>query len=128
MSLCRGFALTILSLFALAAGPSQGQAPVLSPSRLTSWRPELAQDGPAPRTLASTALDPARHGTRSHAGTGLLIGGIVGVAATGAFLALFCSDPDTSCGADEVGRAAVVFAPPPAALGALIGSLIHTED
>jgi hypothetical protein len=61
----------------------------------------------------------------SHTGTGLLVGGIVGVAATTVFLIGFCSDPDTECGVDEVGRAALFIAVPAAGLGALIGSLIH---
>ena len=66
--------------------------------------------------------------TRHHTGTGLLIGGLVGAAATTLFLVAFCSDPDTACGADEVGRAAVVIALPLAAVGALIGSLARTEE
>jgi hypothetical protein len=36
--------------------------------------------------------------TRSHTGTGLLIGGLVGGVATPIFLAGFCSDADTQCG------------------------------
>jgi len=44
------------------------------------------------------------------------------------FLIGFCSDPDTSCQADEVGRAALVFAVPAAAVGALIGALVRTES
>jgi hypothetical protein len=60
--------------------------------------------------------------------TGLLIGGAVGAVATGVFLAAFCSDPDTQCGADEFGRAVLIIGVPPALLGALIGSLIRTED
>jgi hypothetical protein len=59
--------------------------------------------------------------------TGLLIGSVVGAAATGAFLAAFCSDPDTKCGADEVVRAVVIIAVPPALVGALIGSLVRTK-
>jgi hypothetical protein len=66
--------------------------------------------------------------TRSHTGTGLLVGGLIGVAATTVFLIGFCSDSDTECGIDEVGRAVVLIAVPAAAVGALIGSLIHTED
>ena len=66
--------------------------------------------------------------TRSHTKTGLLVGGLVGAAATAVFLSQFCSDPDTECGAGEVGRAALVFVLPAAALGALIGSLIRTEE
>jgi cation transporter-like permease len=57
-----------------------------------------------------------------------LIGGIIGAAATTVFLIGFCSDSDTKCELDEVGRAALFIAVPAAAVGALIGSLIHTED
>jgi hypothetical protein len=66
--------------------------------------------------------------TRSHTVTGLLVGAVVGVAATTVFLIGFCDDPDTQCGIDEVGRALVIIAVPAAAVGALIGSLIRTED
>lgn len=71
---------------------------------------------------------PKEGSSRSHTGTGLLIGGLVGAAATTLFLVGFCGDPDTSCGEDEVGRAVLVIAVPCAAGGALIGSLIHTEE
>ncbi len=43
------------------------------------------------------------------------------------FLVGFCGDPDTACGADEVGRAVLIFVVPTAAAGALIGSLVRTE-
>ena len=66
--------------------------------------------------------------TRSHTGTGLLIGGLVGVAATTVFLVAFCGDPDTACQGDEVARAVLVIAVPCAAAGAIIGSLIRTEE
>ncbi len=66
--------------------------------------------------------------THSHTFTGLLIGSAVGLASTGLFLAAFCGDPDTECGADEYGRALVIIAVPAAAAGALIGSLIHTRE
>lgn len=66
-------------------------------------------------------------GTRSHTGTGLLVGGIVGAVATTVFLAGFCSDPDTRCGADEVGRAVLFIAVPATLVGTLIGSLIRTK-
>ncbi|HXZ71051.1 MAG TPA: hypothetical protein VEH31_09320, partial [Streptosporangiaceae bacterium] len=62
-----------------------------------------------------------------HTTTGLLIGGLVGAAATGAFLAAFCRDPDTRCGTDEVARAVIIIALPPTVLGAMIGSLIRTK-
>jgi hypothetical protein len=65
--------------------------------------------------------------TRSHTRTGLLIGGLVGSAAAAVFLAGFCSDPDTECGLDEIGRAVLFIAVPTAAVGALIGSLVRTK-
>ena len=65
--------------------------------------------------------------TRSHTGTGLLIGGLVGGVATAVFLAGFCSDADTQCGADEIGRAVLFIAVPTALVGTLIGSLIRTK-
>ena len=65
--------------------------------------------------------------TRSHTGTGLLIGGLVGGVATAVFLAGFCSDADTECGADEIGRAVLFIAVPTALVGTLIGSLIRTK-
>jgi hypothetical protein len=66
--------------------------------------------------------------THSHTLTGLLVGSLVGAVATGVFLAAFCSDADTQCGADEVGRAVVIIAVPPAVVGAVIGSLIRTKS
>ena len=65
--------------------------------------------------------------SHAHTLTGLLIGGLVGAAATGIFLAASCSDADTQCDADEVGRAVLIIAVPPALAGALIGSLIKTK-
>jgi hypothetical protein len=65
--------------------------------------------------------------TRTHTRTGLLIGSVVGVAATTVFLVGFCGDPDTACQADEIGRAVVLIALPCAAAGALIGWLVRTE-
>jgi hypothetical protein len=88
-----------------------------------TWANELPQA--QSRRPALVLVDSST--TRSHAGSGLLIGGVVGAAATTLFLIGFCSDPDTSCGVDEVGRAALVIAVPAAALGALIGMLVRTE-
>jgi hypothetical protein len=106
----------------------EAQARVLSPPR---WRAEL----PAKQHLSSLADKPefavpedSISKTHSHTFTGLLIGSAVGLAATGVFLAAFCGDPDTACGADEYGRALVIIAVPAAAAGALIGSLIHTGE
>jgi hypothetical protein len=66
--------------------------------------------------------------TRSHTKTGLLVGGLIGAAATTVFLVGFCSDPDTACGADEVGRAVLFIAVPCTAVGALIGSVVHSDE
>ena len=106
----------------------EAQARTLS---LPRWRAEL----PAKQPLSSLA-DKLDYGvpedstskTHSHTLTGLLIGSAVGLAATGIFLAAFCGDPDTECGADEYGRALVIIAVPAAAAGALIGSLIRTGE
>ena len=90
----------------------------------------LQRHGPGQRVeSAHVSLNPLQgsSATRPHAGTGLLVGGLVGVAATTVFLVGFCSDPDTVCGADEVGRAVLVFLIPPAVVGAIIGSLVRTE-
>jgi len=103
---------------------------VLAPP-LRSWYPELRSEAAFRPWARSADLVPwvdASSQTHSHTLTGLLIGGLVGVAATGVFLAAFCSDPDTQCGADEVGRAVVIIAVPSAVVGAVIGSLIRTES
>jgi hypothetical protein len=94
--------------------------------RLTTWRPTLENEITVPLAPFRQELTSAE--THSHTLTGLLIGGLVGVVATGVFLAGFCSDADTQCGADEVGRAVVIIAVPPAIVGAVIGSLIRTES
>ena len=89
--------------------------------------PTWANELPQPQSRHRTLVPVDSSTTRSHVGTGLLIGGVIGAAATTLFLIGFCSDPDTSCGVDEVGRAGLVIAVPPAALGALIGMLVRTE-
>jgi hypothetical protein len=100
--------------------PCQALAPPQPAGRLT-----LAPA--ATRRLAPLAQALARPETHSHTLTGLLIGASVGAAATGLFLAAFCSDPDTRCGTNEFARAVLIIALPPAAVGALIGSLIRTK-
>lgn len=80
------------------------------------------------RPLAPVPTFDTGSAARSHTGTGLLIGGLIGAAATTVFLIGFCSDADTKCEMDEVGRAVVFIAVPAAALGALIGSLVRTND
>ena len=113
--------LTVLLLGTTSMLPSQPLAP-----SLTAWRPTLRIEStvrvaPFPQVAASSE-------SHAHTLTGLLIGSLVGGVATGVFLAAFCSDPDTQCGADEVGRAVVIIAVPPAVLGAVIGSLIRTKS
>jgi hypothetical protein len=85
------------------------------------WNHSSARD-----TALPGAWQPGR--SRSHTGTGLLVGALVGVAAATVFLIGFCDDPDTKCEIDEVGRAVVFIAVPVAAVGALIGSLIRTDE
>jgi hypothetical protein len=101
-------------------------------ARFETWqeRPPQGRDGMGrPRAESGVRLALAqRAATRNHTGTGLLIGGLVGAAATTLFLVAFCGDPDTACGVDEVGRAAIVITPPFAVAGALIGSLARTEE
>jgi hypothetical protein len=58
----------------------------------------------------------------------LLFVSVLGGVAPGVFLAAFCNDPDTQCGADEVVRAVVIIAVPPAVVGAVIGSLVRTKN
>lgn len=107
---------TLLAIGLCLGNPARLNAQALS-EPLPSW---TLDDSPGAWRLDSLS-------TRSHTGTGLLIGGLVGAAATAIFLAGFCSDPDTQCGADEVGRAVLIIAVPPALVGMLIGSLIRTR-
>ena len=120
----------LLTIILLGSRPGlQAQAATVP---LQTWRAEPALTGDiisrqwvwgvAP--AVGPAESPRKH---SHTWTGLLVGGLVGGAATAVFLAAFCDGADTACGADEVGRAVVIIAVPVAAAGALIGSLIRTE-
>jgi hypothetical protein len=125
----RGTALLLAGLLCGGAGGLHAQA---APAPFPGWRPELPAPGAdAPRRWDRRAIPggavASRVETRSHTWTGLLVGGAVGAAATTVFLIGFCGDPDASCGADELGRAALIIGLPPAAVGALIGSLIRTE-
>jgi hypothetical protein len=80
---------------------------------------------PSPRPLSPLLARSDSSG--SGAVQGLLVGGLVGAVATTVFLIGFCGG-DTSCGADEVGRAVVVIALPCAAAGALIGALADSSE
>ena len=120
----------LLTIILLGSGPElQAQAATVP---LPTWRAEPALTGDIISRQWAWGVAPAvgpAEGPRkhSHTWTGLLVGGLVGGAAAAVFLAAFCNDPDTECGADEVGRAVVIIAVPVAAAGALIGSLIRTE-
>ena len=109
---------THLAAQARALSLPRWQAELSAKQHLSSFAEKL--DYPVPEDSTSR--------THSHTLTGLLIGSAVGLAATGLFLAAFCGDPDTECGADEYGRAFVIIAVPAAAAGALIGSLVHTRE
>ena len=130
--LTAGLLSTRLLLPALALGrPPSLYAQAAAPP-LPTWHAGSSLPGDAATqrwAWGTTPLTPSVKSpdTRSHTWTGLLIGGLVGGAATAVFLTGFCGDPDTACGADEVGRAVVLIAVPAAAAGALIGSLIRTE-
>jgi hypothetical protein len=102
-------------------------------SPLPEWRAELPAASPPAEGFVRelpAPLEAARPVSkrRNHTGTGLLVGSLVGAAATGLFLYAFCSDDDTACGADEVGRAVLIIGMPFAAAGALIGALVRTND
>jgi hypothetical protein len=116
-----GLFLAVLLVGTAQTLPSQALAP-----RLTAWRSTLWTESPVRGALVPQVV--ASSETHSHTLTGLLIGSLVGAAATGLFLAAFCSDSDTQCGADEVGRAVLIIAVPPALVGAVIGSLIRTKS
>ena len=122
----RGSALLAVVILA-STKPLAAQA--LGPP-LPCWRAERPAQTGRPVSLADVRIllhSPVESPRHSHTRTGLLIGGLVGAAATGAFLAAFCSDPDTRCGANEVARAVIIIALPPTVLGAAIGSLIRTK-
>ncbi len=92
--------------------------------RDSAWiLPEGAKD-PTAVPLSGAGLEVRR--VRTKAGTGALIGGLVGIGATAFFLSQFCGG-DTSCGADEFGRAYAVFGLPPLAVGFAIGAASRSE-
>lgn len=120
-----------LVLVALLLGRADVLGAQVAAPGLPTWRPTLvagASGAFAASSVEPVAPPPARSDGHSYTWTGLLVGGLVGGAAAALFLTAFCSDPDTQCGADEVGRAVVIIAVPPAVVGALIGSLIRSGD
>lgn len=117
----------LLALTAPAAAWAQA-APLPFPRWQGNLPPGTATLPVLTEHQGAAALARESAAVRRHTGTGLLIGGLVGAAATTVFLIGFCSDPDTSCEADEVVRAAVIIGVPCAAAGALIGWLIKTDE
>ncbi|HEX8242805.1 MAG TPA: hypothetical protein VF541_04905 [Longimicrobium sp.] len=122
--------ISILLIALLIGEPASVLAQAAAPARASSWRAEPPRIA-APAGERAFADAPAvafdSSAMRGHTGTGLLVGSVVGVSAAALFLAGFCSDADTKCEADEVGRALVFIAVPPALAGALIGTLIRTR-
>jgi hypothetical protein len=118
-------------LLALSVLPSRAEAQAARPP-LPMWRAELPLGGTARRQGMQREAPPVAirelSVSRTHTKTGLLIGGLVGAAATATVLFLYCSDPDTRCRAGEVATGSMVILLPAAALGALIGSLVRTEE
>ena len=89
------------------------------------WENDAPPDRePGTRRITGATLPDSERSAGNHAGTGLLVGVGVGIAAATVFLIQFCNDPDTECGADEVGKGVAVFTVPAALAGALIGALI----
>jgi hypothetical protein len=86
--------------------------------------PISALSVPPPTALSPEPRPNSGVGARSSAGTGALVGAVVGLSAAGLFLLGFCSDPDTRCEADEYIRATIYIAGPPTLIGGLIGALL----
>jgi hypothetical protein len=120
----------LLTILALGSAPRVEAQSAARP--LPTWDAGPLPSGTASQGLASEDgrydLPQGGLAIRRHTRTGLLVGGLIGIAATTVFLIGFCDDPDTQCGVDEVGRAVVLITVPAAAVGALIGYLIRTED
>ncbi|HEX6747498.1 MAG TPA: hypothetical protein VF092_09445 [Longimicrobium sp.] len=111
----------------LLGGAGSLRAQMAAPSS-ASWRAEAPVLATQPLAAPAGAFVADTAARRGHTKEGLLIGGIVGVAAAGLFLAGFCDDSDSPCQGDEYARALVYIALPPAVVGALIGTLIRTKN
>jgi hypothetical protein len=114
-------ALTPALMLVLAATAAPSLVAQQVPAPLPTWRASFRVADTSRPPLATIAAG------RSRATTGLLIGAAIGAAATTVFLLGFCSDPDTTCQADEVARAALIIGVPFAAAGALIGALSRSD-
>jgi len=117
----------LLALAPAASLHAQATAP-----HAAAWRADppriAAVDGRAAtggHRTRFTAGDTAR--TKTHPVTGLAIGAGAGLAAAGLLLSGFCSGGDDICSSSDKGRLLFITVVPAAALGALIGSLIHTH-
>lgn len=86
---------------------------------------------PTPVALSRVSTVEISHGTKSNAGKGALIGGLVGAALGGIAISSACSaeilGQQASCNGGEVAGGIVVFGLGGAAAGALIGALIRSE-
>ena len=114
-------ALTPALLLVLAAAAAPALVAQHVPAPLPTWRASMHVADASRPPLATIAAG------RGRTTTGLLVGAAIGAAATTAFLVAFCSDPDTTCQADEVARAALIIGVPFAAAGALIGALSRSD-
>lgn len=98
-----------------------------------NWRAEAPRLAPAERRGEAVHLPVYRFAagdsvrTRTHPVTGLAIGAGVGLAAAGVLLSGFCSGGDDLCSSSDKVQLLFVAVVPPAAVGALIGSLIRTH-
>ena len=130
MHLHRARTATFLLITLLLGGAASLRAQMAAPSA-AAWRadaPVLATPAVMPPLAAPAEVSVADTATsHGHTTEGLLIGGIVGVAAAGLFLAGFCNDTESPCQGDEYARALVFIALPPAVAGALIGTLVRTK-
>lgn len=111
---------------------ADGIVPRPATATVAGWRTDsllLDMDGRSrvPVPLASITRLEISRGRKSKLVTGAGVGLLVGAAATGVFLGMFCSDADTRCETDEVVRAFAIIAPPPTAIGAVIGLSIRVE-
>jgi hypothetical protein len=115
-----------LLLAGLLLGIPSGASAQIASRPFAVWEDGTSPDGErSTRRYRIAAAIPGPEGsTGNHAGTGLLVGTAVGIAAATVFLIQFCDDADTECGADEVGRAVAIFTVPTALAGALVGYLI----
>jgi hypothetical protein len=99
----RQLCMTGLLMTGLLVGRAAGLEAQAAAPPLPTWHAGLVLPSTARNQHVVPLVRPQGSlGARSQAGTGLLVGGLIGVAATTVFLIGFCDDPDTKCGIDEV--------------------------